>query len=133
MRVLAISITALTLTLLAMPLAPTAASAHARLVRATPADGAELAAVPVSIDLWFSEMLDVGFDSVTVFPAAQLQAAHREDHATGEPRVDGDDHTHLQRPVETLAPGDWVVEWRILSLDGHPARGRTTFRIRVGN
>jgi len=71
--------------------------------------------------------------SVTVFPAEQLQAAHREDHATGEPQVDRVDRTHLQRTVAPLAPGDWVVEWRILSLDGHPARGRTTFRIRAGS
>jgi len=111
-------------------LAPAPARAHAQLLRVRPADGAELAAGPAEIDLWFNELLDDGFNSIVVIPAAQIAAPHPEDHTTGTARVDGADQTHLRCPVAPMAPGDWVVQWRVLSRDGHSTRGRTAFRIR---
>jgi methionine-rich copper-binding protein CopC len=111
-------------------LAPAPAAAHAQLLRMRPADGAELAAGPVEIDLWFSELLDVGFNSILVFPAAQLGTPQPENHASGPARVDSADRTHLQCPVDTIGPGDWFVQWRVLSRDGHAARGRIAFRVR---
>ena len=112
-------------------LTPVPAGAHAQLLRISPADGAELAAGPAEIDLWFNELLDVGFNSIAVFPAAQIAAARPEDHTRGSAHVDTADETHLQCSVGSIGPGDWVVQWRVLSRDGHVARGRTTFRIRA--
>jgi methionine-rich copper-binding protein CopC len=112
-------------------LAPAPVGAHAQLLRVRPADGAELTAGPAEIDLWFNELLDVGFDSILVFPAAQMGAPHPEDHTSGPTHVDRADQTHLECPVGSIVPGDWVVQWRVFSRDGHVARGRTTFRVRA--
>jgi methionine-rich copper-binding protein CopC len=110
---------------------PRAAWAHARLVRMVPTDGAELSLAPKTIDLWFSEILDTGFNSIAVFPAAELSTPNPETRATGPAEVDRKERTHLSCPVGPLGPGEWVVQWRVLSRDGHAARGRTTFEVRA--
>jgi methionine-rich copper-binding protein CopC len=125
--------TALLLVFSVVVLAPAPARAHAQLLRANPAEGAELDAGPAEIDLWFNELLDEGFNSIMVIPAAQIAAPHPEDHATGTARIDSADQTHLVCPVAPMPPGDWLVQWRVLSRDGHPARGQTAFRIRRAN
>ncbi len=106
-----------------------AAFAHARLLRSSPPAGAELARPPERIELWFNELLDDGFNSITVFPAAELASQKRTNLANGKPVVDPRDRTHLTLTIESLAPGNYVIEWRVLSRDGHSAPGRSTFRI----
>jgi methionine-rich copper-binding protein CopC len=113
---------------LLLALAP-AAQAHARLLRSSPAKNAELAQAPGQIELWFNELLDEGFNSIAIFPAKELAAAKRTNLAKEKPIVDARDRTHLTLKVEPLAPGDYVLEWRVLSRDGHSAPGRFTFRI----
>jgi methionine-rich copper-binding protein CopC len=105
--------------------------AHARLLRAAPASGAELSAPPKQIELWFNELLEEGFNTITVFPSAELDKLDKHSNLTkGKPAVDPKDHTHLVVPVGPLAPGEYVIEWRVLSRDGHSAPGRFTFRVR---
>ena len=110
--------------------APPSALAHARLVKANPADKSELSTAPDRIELWFSELLDDGFNSVSVFAAKDLSARQRFNLTKGEPAVDEKDRTRLVVTLEKLPPGEYVVEWRVLSRDGHSAPGR--FRFRVG-
>jgi methionine-rich copper-binding protein CopC len=105
--------------------------AHARLVRAVPTGGAEVSPAPKQIDLWFNELLEDGFNTVTVFAAADLAATKRNNFTKGKPSVDAHDHTHLSIPLEALPPGEYIIEWRVLSRDGHSAPGRSTFRIRA--
>jgi len=106
-----------------------AAFAHARLLRSSPTAGAELASPPSRIELWFNELLDDGFNSITVFPAAELATQKHTNLANGKPAVDPRDRTHLFLKIDPLPPGDYVIEWRVLSRDGHSAPGRSTFRI----
>ena len=47
----------------------------------------------------------------------------------GKPRVDPADRTRLTTDLGPLAPGAYVVQWKVLSRDGHGARGRVLFRI----
>jgi len=109
-----------------------AAWAHAHLLRALPAMGAEVSPAPKQIELWFNELLEDGFNTATIFPAAELSTAGKHTNlAKGKPTVDARDRTHLTIPVEALAPGEYVVEWRVLSRDGHSAPGRSTFRVRT--
>jgi len=110
-------------------LLPVAAFAHARLERSTPANKAQLSAAPERIELWFNELLDDSFNSIEVFDAKAPPAPKRANLAKGKPEVDKNDRTHLSISVETLAPGDYVVEWRVLSRDGHSAPGKFTFSI----
>jgi len=103
--------------------------AHARLVRSEPSKGATVTA-PQQIDLWFNELLEDGFNTVAVFPEAELSSAAKHSNlATGKPTVDDKDRTHLTVKLSALTPGEYVVEWRVLSRDGHSAPGRSTFRV----
>ena len=105
------------------------AQGHARVVKAQPADKSELTTSPHQIELWFNELLDEGFNSVEVFSARDLRAKLRTNFAGGEPKVDAKDRTHLSIPLKMLPAGEYVVEWRVLSRDGHSAPGRLTFRV----
>jgi methionine-rich copper-binding protein CopC len=103
--------------------------AHARLLRSEPAKGATVSA-PRQIDLWFNELLEDGFNTVTVFPEAELSSPDKHSNFTnGKPTVDGKDRTHLSVKLNPLVPGEYVVEWRVLSRDGHSAPGRSTFHV----
>jgi methionine-rich copper-binding protein CopC len=110
---------------------PLPAFAHARLVRSSPASQAQVAAPPEHIELWFSELLEDGFNSVEVVRTTELTAEKRANLARDPPTVDRDDRTHLVVPVQRLAPGSYAVEWRVLSRDGHSATGRFTIQIRT--
>ncbi len=103
------------------------AGAHARLVASSPRAGSRLAASPPAIELWFDEVLDAGFHEVTVVSAgAPSTGAASRARAVA---VDPNDGTHLVAPIEPLGDGAWVVLWRVLSRDGHGARGRFEFRV----
>ena len=109
-------------------LAP-AALAHARLVRSIPGKGAALSQPPAQIELWFNELLDAGFNSIEVFASSEIGAPKRTNLAKEKPSVAARDRTHLTLKLEPLPPGDYAVEWRVLSRVGHSAPGRFTFRI----
>jgi methionine-rich copper-binding protein CopC len=108
------------------------ASAHARVVRSSPAGKAELTNSPTVVEIWFNELLDESFNSITVFPATELDAKKRTNLARGKAVVDAKDRTRLSIELQPLQPGEYVVEWRVLSRDGHSAPGRFTFRVNPG-
>lgn len=110
-------------------ISPDQALAHARLVRSNPAKKAELVQAPGLIELWFNELLDEGFNSIEVFPVSELNAKKPGNLAKGKAQVDPKDRTRLTIEVGPLAPGEYVVQWRVLSRDGHSAPGRFTFRV----
>lgn len=105
--------------------------AHARLVRSVPKADSELSAAPKQIELWFNELLEDGFNTVKVFPAADLVVEKKRNFAKDKPQVDAKDRTHLTVGLTPLPPGEYIVEWRVLSRDGHSAPGRATFRVRT--
>jgi methionine-rich copper-binding protein CopC len=108
---------------------PAPAEAHARVVRSTPADRAEVAQTPVSIELWFDELLEDGFNSILVFAQPATADSPRKKVAEGQPVLDLKDRTHLSFRLKPLPPGAYEVEWRVLSKDGHSAPGRFRFRV----
>jgi methionine-rich copper-binding protein CopC len=112
-------------------LAPQPALAHARLVKSVPADNVEMAEPVTKIEMWFNELLDNGFNSIDVFPAADVTSPNRKSLVKEDAKVDTKDRTHLTLTLKPLPPGDYVVEWRVLSLDGHTAPGRFKFRIKA--
>ena len=103
--------------------------AHSRLLRSAPREKAELSAPPKQIELWFDELLDRAFNRVEVFPAAELRSKNRPNLTVGQPKLDPEDRTHLIANLAPLSPGDYMVEWQVLSRDGHSVRGRFAFRI----
>jgi methionine-rich copper-binding protein CopC len=127
-RSLALPVALLT-ALLALVASHVPAEAHARLERAQPANDATVTA-PTTIDLWFNELLDDEFNDVAVYRAKPDGApADDTNLATAKPSVDDTDRTHLTTPVGALAPGAYVVHYKVLSRDGHSARGRVLFRV----
>ncbi len=120
-----IQILLVTALILAVPLA---ALAHAKMLRSTPGAG-EVLQPPPQVELWFNELLDAKFNSIAVFPTAELNAKPRASLTKGEAQVDPQDRTHLIVPLKPLPPGNYMVEWRVLSLDGHSAPGRFEFRV----
>jgi methionine-rich copper-binding protein CopC len=111
----------------------TDARAHARLERSIPATGAVLTTAPTTVELWFNELLDDEFNEVLVFRARPDGApADATNLATAKPTVDDADRTHLSAPVAALASGAYVIQWKVLSRDGHSARGRVLFRVGAG-
>ena len=105
------------------------AHAHARLERSVPRADATVAP-PKTIELWFNELLDDEFNDVTVYRAKpDGSPADATNLATGKPQVDASDRTHLSTSVGPLTTGSYVVQYKVLSRDGHSARGRVLFRI----
>lgn len=109
---------------------PAGVAAHARLVRSAPADKAELDQPPAQVELWFDELIDKGFNKVEVFRASEIKAKDRKNLARGDLQVDPKDRTHVIVPLQPLPAGEYTVEWRVLSRDGHSAPGRFTFRVK---
>jgi copper resistance protein C len=108
----------LALTVPAALVAAPPAAAHAALVEADPAGGARLDDVPRSVRLVFTDPLDPGFVRVRVDGPGGA--------ADAEPGVEGDTVTV---PVTDAGPGAYEVLYRVVSKDGHPVSGSTTFTV----
>jgi methionine-rich copper-binding protein CopC len=104
--------------------ATAAASAHAHLVRATPAMNATVSTPPDEVTLRFNEKLEAAFSSVVV----RDQSGKQVDK--GGAAVDKSDRTLmrvlLQQPI---APGVYKVEWKAMSADTHKIDGSFTFKV----
>jgi len=109
---------------------PPAAFAHAKLMKSTPADKSTVAEAPKTIDLWFDELLDAKFNSIEVYASSEVSSKKRTNLAEKDAKVDEKDKTHLTVALKAaLAPGDYTVEWRVLSRDGHSAPGKFVFKV----
>src|SRR5581483_4678695 len=86
-------------------LLPESAGAHARMLRSSPAAD-ERVTSPTKVELWVNERLDDRFNSIQVFPVAQLKEKTRANLAHGEAKVDPKDRTHLIVELKALDPGD---------------------------
>ncbi len=107
------------------------AQAHARMIKSEPLRDAEVTAAPAQVELWFNELLETGFNFVSVFPESELGAKKRTDFVSGKPSVDPKDRTRIVAALKPLPPGEYIVEWRVLSRDGHTAPGRFKFRVKA--
>jgi methionine-rich copper-binding protein CopC len=114
----------LTALVLAAFVLPADAIAHAKLIRARPAPSEVLTTAPTHVQLWFNERLEDEFSAIEVTD----QTGRRVER--GPARVSPDDRTTLVVALDDLSSGSYIVSWRILSVDGHPARGRLRFSVR---
>src|SRR5918992_1287695 len=85
------------------------ASAHALLVRSTPAANAVLAQPPVQVEIFFSEPLEEGLSSIRVFDSNNLSVD------AGDVRVDPSDPTRLTVTLHSLPNGVYTVTWQVVS------------------
>lgn len=96
--------------------APVAAQAHAILVESRPASGATVTSGPAELWLRFNSRIDAARSRVVLDSGAALplDAPARPDVLTG----------HM-----ALTPGEHVLHWQVLSVDGHITRGSVAFGV----
>jgi copper resistance protein C len=99
------------------------AGAHGLLERAEPRPGSTVRASPAAVRVWFSERVEIAFSSVRV-----LDREGRPVDA-GAATVDPVGPRVLRVALRPLAPGSYVVRWRVLSVDSHVTEGEFSFRV----
>jgi len=97
------------------------ASAHAVLIRITPARGAQLTTPPTHVVLEFDAPVSATFTTVVVTNATGVTVVR------GKAAVLGG--TVTQTLIPNLASGDYRVAYRVTSSDGHPISGESTFTL----
>lgn len=98
-----------------------AAHAHDTLISSDPADGAQLGSSPDAITLTYSA------DILDVTPVVRITDANGDSAQEITPSIDGPVAT--AELAEPLAAGEYTVQWRVVSSDGHPIEG--TFTVTV--
>ncbi|MEQ3551742.1 copper resistance CopC family protein [Pseudonocardia nematodicida] len=95
--------------------------AHTELESSSPAEGAQLAQAPPEVTLTFNE--DVAADTATVTVTGPDGADAVAGPATAEAGT-------LTVPLRPLGPaGDYTVDYRVISDDGHPVEGTVPFTL----
>ena len=97
------------------------AQAHAYLDHANPLVGSTVSA-PHEVRMWFTQALEPKFSS------AQLRSSGGA--VVGSGHVDGADSKEIVIPVHGLAPGQYKVFWKILSVDTHRTEGSFGFEVK---
>ena len=102
---------------------PTAASAHAYLVKTVPAASVTLNGPPPAVALTFDEAVEPRFAVISV---TDVQG-HPETSATLHRSASEPDT--LTVPLKRLPEGWYLVYWRAISVDGHPVQNAFTFAV----
>src|SRR5215204_64679 len=96
--------------------------AHATLVSSEPAANSRLTASPSRIHLVFSEPVEGHLARVTLVPASRQP---RRLIADADPR----DVNAVIAIINSISPGGYRVNWRVVSADGHPVDGTFMFTL----
>jgi len=119
MRVLA----GLAFVLILVTALPLNASAHAALVKSSPARGTTLLQHPQRVELVFSERLEPAYSTVEVVDAAN-QKVYLQDRSLSTA-----DSRRLTVSLPPLTAGKYTVRFRVLSVDGHVVQSEFPFTI----
>jgi copper transport protein len=98
---------------------PSPALAHASLISSDPAAETVLATAPVSLTLTFNEAVE---------PLA-VRIVDQRGVATIVTQIERRGANLVLMPPADLAPGAYIMSWRVASEDGHPVGGALTFWI----
>ena len=118
-----ISACAVALAAAVMASAPLPAAAHALLLESTPASGATLSEPPAQLYLRFNSKLEKRLSHVTLAtekgrPLALPIAVN-----------DREKPDRLVLPLGQLAPGAYLVRYKVLAVDGHITEGILRFSV----
>ena len=109
---------------LGLALLPTAALAHAVLVKSIPAQRSSLTESPPRVELWFNERLEPAYSRASVTDEAGTQIDLRD------ALVSKEDARRLSISLPPLRPGRYAVKFRVLSVDGHVVESSLTFTVK---
>jgi copper transport protein len=96
------------------------AAAHAELVTINPANGAQLSEPPTKVQLRFTESVNLIDGGIRLVDDEGVTVP------TSDPTVDRNTVTW---PMPELSEGAYVVTWRVVSSDGHPISGASSFGV----
>ncbi len=103
-----------------------AARFHTKLVKSTPAAHDTLATAPKTIQLWFSEKVELAVTTVTLATSTgtdvALAAPTRDDKTENAPIV-----LAISKP---LTAGAYIVSYTVAAKDGHPTKGTIDFVVK---
>ncbi|MEX2291457.1 MAG: copper resistance protein CopC [Mycobacteriales bacterium] len=120
-RLTAVLFALFALVALLLPAQP--AFAHAALLESTPVDGVLLQVAPGAVVLRFSERVGTSLGAVRVV----APDGNRADTGRVETRAGGKEVVAPLR--DGLAPGTYLLLWRVVSEDSHPVSGASTFSV----
>ena len=89
------------------------ALAHSQLVKTDPPRRAVISKSPAQVRLWFNEEIEGDYTSLVVLDAAKQPVTE------AAPQAAQDDPKSIVLPLPELAPGKYIVKFRVLSIDGH--------------
>jgi len=106
---------------------PLSASAHDALVSSSPAADESVEVVPAELTLTFSAKL-IGGEGATLVAVTDPEGNSVTDGAaTTEGAI-------VTQPLKGSGPaGQYHVEWKVVSSDGHPTSGEYSFTVTVGD
>ena len=105
--------------------APALAAAHAIVLDSSPRHDAVLAEPPARLTLRFNSRIEAALSRVTI-ESPGAGARPRALHVEGTEGAD-----RLVVPLEPLAPGVYVVRYRVLAADGHVTEGALRFTVKA--
>lgn len=101
------------------------ALAHAHLKHQYPAADAAVTAAPQALTLDFSEGIEPNFSGVSVTGPQQAGVK------VGAVKRNEKDNKQLIAPLEeVLKPGEYHVDWHVVSVDGHKTKGSYSFSVK---
>ena len=98
------------------------AAAHSLLLESVPAAGATLSTPPRELSLRFNNRIEKSLSRVRVV----------DTHGVEQPlviTVGAGPADRLTAVIPPLSPGRWLVQWQVLSTDGHVVSGRFEFHL----
>ncbi len=104
--------------LLILPATP--AFAHAILIDSIPAPQAHVHAGHVDVRFRYNSRIDAPRSKLTLV---------RPDHSSERLAFSGADTPDTLKATLDLPPGDYVIRWQVLAIDGHITRGDVPFTI----
>lgn len=108
------------LVLLAGMLLPELASAHAILEESAPPAGSSVKAGGLDLKFRYNSRIDQGRSRLTLI---------RPDHSRDTVAIAPDGPPDIIAAHLDLTPGDYVVRWQVLAVDGHITRGDVPFTV----
>jgi copper transport protein len=99
----------------------TPAAAHAELVSITPANEAQLTTPPTQVQMTFTEAVNLIDGGIRLVDEVGRTVP------TSDPTVNGRTIT-WPMPAE-LSEGAYIITWRVVSADGHPVSGASSFGV----
>lgn len=107
---------------------PTFPSAHAYIVKSSPSENEILSQPPKKVFIQFDETIQPSFNSIQVFDSNGKQV----DMKNG--RINPNNQSIIETDLNGNLPnGTYVIQWKVVSGDGHPVEGVIPFQIGNGN